>query len=395
MKNPPSKSVCLIVTNEISAITFYRGYLRFLRERGWHVTLVASGSQRLLELAQEEGVDVQLLPMEREPAPFRDLRSLCSAIRLLRALSPSVLVFATPKASLIGAVAGRLTRVPVRVYQLWGLRLETTKGLGRRVFTVLEKITTRCSTHVVANSRSLADEAVALGIATHVTTLGEGSSHGVDIERYAPARIAEHEVPQAVSDRIGGLPVVGYIGRVHRDKGVDVLLDALEIVRSRGLAVALLIVGPNEDSALAARIDDSPDDGLVIVSAGGVDDVRPYLNRMDFLCLPTYREGFPNVVLEAAAAGRATITTTATGARDSVIDGETGLLVTPGDALGLADAIEQLLNDEGRRATLGENARLRVEQHFRQVDVFGQQEAFLNDQLLQLSLSPQPQIGTP
>lgn len=393
MKNPPSKSVCLIVTNEISAITFYRGYLRFLRERGWHVTIVASGTPRLLELAREEGVEVRLLPMEREPAPLQDIRSLWSAIRLLRAVSPSVLVYATPKASLIGAVAGLLTRVPVRVYQLWGLRLETTRGLWRRVFTVLEKITTRCSTHVVANSRSLAQEAVALRVAKHVITLGEGSSHGVDVERFTPAHLAECEIPQTISERIGHVSVVGYIGRVHRDKGVDVLLDALEIVRSRGLALALLIVGPNEDAALTARIDNYSQDGLIVVSTGGVDDVRPYLNRMDILCLPTYREGFPNVVLEAAAAGRATITTTATGARDSVIDGETGLLVAPGDALGLANAIEQLLNDQDRRATLGENARLRVEQHFRQVDVFGHQEAFLNDQYLKLRPARQSRIG--
>jgi len=393
MKNLPSKSVCLIVTNEISAITFYRGYLRFLRERGWDVTLVASGTQRILDLAEDEGVNGRLLPMEREPAPLRDIRSLWSAVRLLRAVSPSVLVFATPKASLIGAIAGRLTGVPVRVYQLWGLRLETTRGLWRRVFTVLEKITTGCSTHIVANSRSLADEAVALGVAKHVTTLGEGSSHGVDVERYAPARIAEFRLPPALSEQLGRVPVVGYIGRVHRDKGVDVLLDALEVVRSRGHVLALLIVGPDEDAPLARRIRDYSEDGLVIVSAGGVDDVRPYLNRMDLLCLPTYREGFPNVVLEAAAASRATITTTATGARDSVIDGETGLLVAPGDALGLADAIEQLLNDEDQRRRLGENARRRAEQHFRQVDVFDRQEAFLNEQFLQIRPTRRSRIG--
>ncbi|WP_081859854.1 MULTISPECIES: glycosyltransferase [unclassified Microbacterium] len=359
------RRLVFMVTSSVTVTTFLGGYLRFLRDAGWEVTLVCSEGPGVVELARASGVLYQPLRMEREPSPLKDARALLKATGLLRRLRPDVLVYATPKAALIGAVAGWLARVPRRNYELWGLRLETSAGFSRRIFAFLERLTMRLSSQVIANSASLAQRVSALGLngGRDVVVLGAGSSHGVDARRYSE----DAEMPdldpgvKALLQR-SSAPIVGFVGRLHPDKGVDTLMEALRICAQRSISAQLLVVGAQEGVNVETDIDGPVD--IPVHAAGFVQDVRPLLRAMDILVLPSRREGFPNVVLEAGAMKVPAIVSDATGCVDAVIDGVTGLVAPVGDAQALAVALETLLTDADRRESLGAAARAWGEEAF-------------------------------
>lgn len=356
------RHVCIMVTSSVTATTFLGGYLAFLREDGWEVTLVCSEGPGVVDLARAAGARYEALRMEREPSPLRDFGAVLRAVRLLRRIRPDVLVYATPKAALIGSLAGWVARVPRRVYELWGLRLETSSGVARRVFTLLERVTMRLSTQVIANSRSLAVRAADLGLpgSKEVVVLGAGSSHGVDADRFSlDASIPPLEPALRRSLGRTSAPVIGFIGRLHPDKGIDTLFQALRICADRGAEAQLLIVGGDEGARVDERIDGHRTTISVHVT-GFAPDVRPMLRAMDVLVLPSRREGFPNVVLEAAAMTVPAIVSDATGCVDSVIDGTTGVIVPVGDADRLAAELMALLENRTERERLGSAARARA-----------------------------------
>lgn len=360
-----------MVTSSVTATTFLGGYLRFLREQGWDVTLICSDGPGVRELARASGVDYVPLRLVREPSPIADLRSVAQAHRLLRRLRPDVLVYATPKAALVGAVAGWIARVPGRVYELWGLRLETSVGISRRVFALLESLTMRLSTRVVANSASLAERVEDLGLngGREIAVLGAGSSHGVDADRFSrDADMPELEPRVKAKLQHSSAPIVGFVGRLHPDKGTDILMEALRICAQRSIAAQVLVVGADEGADLGRHVDGAA--GISIHAVGYAHDVRPLIRAMDVLVLPSLREGFPNVVLEAGAMEVPAIVSDATGCVDAVRKDVTGLITPVGDARSLADALEALLGNPARRRELGLAARAWVQEDFVPADVW-------------------------
>lgn len=378
-------TVCLMVTAESTATNFYNGYVAFLHAKGWDVWLVASSQGRLEQFSESQHANAISVPMRRDPSPMRDLVSLANVVRALVKIRPNVIVTATPKASLLGCVAAFICRVPVRVYQLWGLRLETEIGPRREVLRALEWLTARAATQVVANSSSLARRARELGVTGGkvVRVLGPGSSHGVDVGRFSVDAVLD-PVDSATLEFLSqgvGLPTLGFVGRVHDDKGIDTLIDALRLCAASGLSMNVLVVGPNESDRATHDLQKlEPSIRLRIV--GRVADARPYYRVLDFLCLPSRREGFPNVVLEAAAMGIPTITSDATGAIDSVVDGRTGIIFRTDDTGDLASAIRKLAEDKPYREQLGLNALSHVWTHFRAQEIWRLQEENLRRELL-------------
>jgi len=363
----------------MSAAAFYRGYLAYLRSCGWDVTLVGHSTGDLERIAETEGVRAIAVPMRRDPAPLQDLVSLARLAALFIKARPAAVVSATPKASLLGMVAARLCGVPVRVYQMWGLRLETETGLRRTIYRTLEKVTARGATHIVANSRSLANAAEAEGVARDILVLGEGSATGIDLAHYsasAPMPSVDSETAHFLESDPSGF-TVGFVGRVNRDKGVPTLLEAARLATERGVAVRLLIVGSSESDDIEKLIEQAAA-SLPVHRVSAVDDPRPYFRAMDVNCLPTLREGFPNVVLEAAALGVPTITTDATGARDSVVDNETGLIFPVHDAAALAEAIVRTATEAGLLERFSAVGRERVRTDFDQAIVWARLEQFLS-----------------
>ncbi|PFG30671.1 glycosyltransferase involved in cell wall biosynthesis [Paramicrobacterium agarici] len=366
------RSICIVVTSHTTAATFLHGYLTELRTRGWRVTVICSPGEGIEDWAREEGVTLHTIPMERAPSPTKDLRSLVSLANVLRRLEPDVLVYATPKASLLSALAGTIAGVRTRVYELWGLRLETAAGPARHILRALEFITARLSTSVVANSRSLAKYAHNLGITPQVpAVLGAGSSHGVDSERFRPSadypRIDGRT--REFLDETTGL-TVGFVGRLHPDKGVDTILKAAGSCARRGTRIRTLLIGSDEGAQVAQLCREL--DGLVPVHlTGRVSDPRPYLARIDVLVLMSLREGFPNVVLEAAGMEVPAIVADSTGTVDSVVDRITGRIVPVGNAAALAEVLDELNLDREQLSRLGLSARERVVSHFDQSTVCG------------------------
>ena len=348
--DPPT--ILLGVTHSQTCLVL-NARLRTLREAGFHVLLVCSPGELLDRTAADEGVERIAIPMRRSIAPFADLVSLLHLWRLIGRRRPDLVEFSTPKAGLLGSLAAKLRGVPHRVYFLRGLKLETCTGLKRRVLLVAERLAAACAHVVLCNSESLRAEALALGLAParKLFLLGEGSSNGVDIERFSPG-------PSKVRARFGiprEAPVLGFVGRLTRDKGLPELVAAFDLILRVEPAAHLLLVGWFDDS------DDALEDELCVRilchprmhCTRFVSDTAPFYRAMDVLVLPTWREGFPNVVLEAAATGIPVITTECTGARDSVIPEVTGLLIPPGYPEAISEAVLNLVRDSPRRCRMG------------------------------------------
>jgi glycosyltransferase involved in cell wall biosynthesis len=347
------------------------GRLRALREAGFRVTLVSSPGELLDRTAAREGVESIAIPIQREIAPIADIVSLVRLWWLLLRLRPDMTEFSTPKAGLLGTLAAMLVGVPTRIYMLRGLKVEGTTGFKRRILLLAERVASACAQVVLCNSRSMRAEAMALGVApaAKLNLLGDGSSNGVDVERFSPG-------PSNVRDRLGlprEAPVVGFVGRLTCDKGLPELMEAFDTILKAEPEAHLLLVGwfdAAEDAlcpGLRTRIENHPR----IHCTGFVTDTAPYYRAMDLMVLPTWREGFPNVVLEAAASCIPVVTTISTGSRDSVVPEVTGLLIPPGYPEAISEAVLKLLHNPARRRRMGEAARAWVVEHYANERVLG------------------------
>ncbi|MGB0065537.1 MAG: glycosyltransferase family 4 protein [Terracidiphilus sp.] len=345
--------------------------LRALRKAGFHVLLVSSPGPLLDETAAREDVESVPLPIERGMAPIADLVSLFRLWRLIGQRRPDLVEFSTPKAGLLGTLAAWLRGVPHRVYMLRGLKLEGTSGIKRRILLAAERMAARCAHVVLCNSESLREEAVELHLAParKLALLGQGSSNGVDIVRFSPG-------PCHVRSELGippSAPVIGFTGRLTRDKGLPELLEAFELIHAFEPAARLLLVGwfDAAEDALDPELQQRIRRHSNIVCTGFVADTAAYYRAMDILVLPTWREGFPNAVLEAAATGIPVVTTASTGARDSVVAEVTGLLIPPGYPNAIYEAVRNLLRDTERMEQMGRAARAWIVAHYAESHVVG------------------------
>ncbi|MFD1731409.1 glycosyltransferase [Deinococcus malanensis] len=325
---------------------FLRGQVRLLAQRTWRAGLASDPTVpgQFEGFAWQEGAVPLPVPMHREINPRADLKSLVQMYRTLRRFRPTVTNVGTPKAGLIGGLAAVAARVPLRVYTLHGLRLETARGVKRQLLSLTERLALACAHRVVCVSPSLRDRVRELGLApAHKTlVLGEGSVNGVRLPH--PADSVHTERLRHSLGLGADQPVVGFVGRFTRDKGIAELLQAFGQVRAQFPSAALLLIGDYEDGdPVAPQVRDAIGHTSGIFRTGFVPDVYPYYPLMNVLALPTHREGLGLVPLEAAVHGVPSVVTSATGARDTVQHGVTGWQVPVGDAGALTKALAEAL----------------------------------------------------
>ncbi len=353
-------------------LNFLRRQIGFLREEGFRICIVCSPGEQLQKFVEQEQVPGYGVEMPRRITPIKDLVALSQLCSILRRVRPHLVHANTPKGGLLGMVASYLCRVPVRIYHVHGLPFMSASGGKRRLLRWTEKISCRLAHSVLCVSHSVREVMVRERLCPpeKVRVLASGSVQGVDAdERFNPDRFPDTLRHQLRANL--GIPdkavVVGYAGRIVRDKGMEELAQAWQMLQAEYPRLYLLLVGdfePQDPVSDSARKTLTSAPRAIIT--GWVEDTAPYYATMDILTLPSYREGFPNAPLEAAAMGIPVIATNIPGCTDAVVDGITGTLVPPHDASALAHAIERYIRQPLLRSQHGRAGRERVLTQFRQ-----------------------------
>lgn len=346
-----------------------RGHAAQFAKAGYEVHAVSSPGALADEYSRDEHVPVHAVLMARRIKPWADVISFVKLYRTLKGLRPAVVQAGTPKAGVLGILAAFLLRVRVRVYYVHGLPVLTAKGLLRPVLLAVERMTCAAATHVICVSQSIRHELIAAGLcpADKTVVLGHGSSNGIDTQEFDRSRFTADDV-QATRTRLG-IPadalVVGFIGRIGREKGIEQLQEAWQDVRDGFPRAHLLVIGPDEpnDPVSPAVLEALAADPRVHL-VGPDWNPAPLYAAMDLFCLPSHREGCPNVALEAAAMELPVVGFHVPGVTDAVVSGQTGELVEPFSAGKLAEAIRKYFRQPSLRAWHGRAGRSRVQTLF-------------------------------
>lgn len=347
--------------------SFCRGLLRELEEQeGYEVLAVSSPGDALEDIARDEGVRTAGVPMERRISPFKDLVSLWRLYRVFRRERPAMVHSITPKAGLLSMMAAWAARVPVRLHTFTGLVFPTATGLKQKILIFTDRLTCACATHIVPEGEGVKNDLTNYHITRKpLRVLGHGSVCGIDLTRFE--RIPEVMAAAEALRRPDVFTFI-FIGRLVGDKGINELVEAFKEVHRQYPATRLLLVGESESQldplqpATTAEIGANP----AIEAVGRQNDVRPWLAASDALVFPSYREGFPNVVIEAGAMGLPSIVTDINGSREIIEDGRNGVVIPPRSSEALRDAMCAMISDADSRRAMASVSRQMVADRYEQ-----------------------------
>lgn len=352
---------------------FLEGHATYQVAQGHDVHVVADAGPGLRRMGEIGGVTCHTVNIRREMNPVGDLRTLVAAMRLIQDLRPDVVHSHTPKAGLLFTLAAALLRVRVRIYHAHGLPLETASGLRRKILLTTEWIACHAATQVLSVSRSLADRLMQLGLAPvgRVHVPGHGSISGVQIDVFNPTKVRTERARTRA--QLGVPPdalVLGFVGRMTKDKGLEDLGRAWLGIAHTLPQAHLMLVGSREsgdpvDPALWVKLVQHQRVHWV----EWADEMAPLYSAMDVVCLPSHREGFGQVALEAAAMELPMVAYRVTGLVDAVVAGETGTLVSRGDWQSLARSAIDYLQDPRLASRHGRAGRVRANRDFDPVDL--------------------------
>lgn len=358
-----------ITTVPMSLHKLLKGQMKFMSAY-YDVVAVSGDSDILRVVAANEGVEVKGLEMTREITPWKDIHSFWKMYRFFRKENPFIVHTHTPKAGIVGMMAAWLARVPLRLHTVAGLPLMEATGFKRHLLNFVERLTYSFATKVYPNSYGLRDFIVKekLCVEEKLQVIGYGSSNGIDTSYFDPDYITseDKETLRNILKIDETEFVFIFIGRLVKDKGINELIDAF--VKTSTQKCKLLLVGPYEnelDPLLPTTkqiIESNPD----IISVGYQDDVRPYLAISNCLVFPSYREGFPNVVMQAGAMGLPSIVTNINGCNEIIIEGENGIIIPVKDVAALTKAMKYVLDNPVELNRMASNARQLIVNRYEQ-----------------------------
>ena len=370
------KKLIRITTVPLSLKVLLKGQLRFMASNGFDVKGVSSEGEELREVHENEGIAVEAITMSRKITPFQDLKSLWEMWNFLRKEKPQIVHTHTPKAGIIGMLAARLAGVPHRLHTVAGLPLMEAIGTKRKILNFVEKLTYSSATRVYPNSKGLYDFILQNNFtqSNKLKIIANGSSNGIDTTFFSPDQVTEIE-RVTLREKLNIQPddfVFVFVGRIVSDKGINELIKAFSelqaVENNEPTGIKLLLVGGLENdldplnSETLAEINQNKD----IISVGFQQDVRSFFAIADALVFPSYREGFPNVVMQAGAMGLPSIVSDINGCNEIIIEGENGLIIPSKNVEKLKEKMLTLAKDKNLYTKLKGNSRRMIENRYEQ-----------------------------
>ena len=370
------KKLIRITTVPISFKVLLKGQLRFMASNGFDVKGVSSEGEELREVRENEGVVMEAINMSRKITPFQDFKSLWKMWNFLRKEKPQIVHTHTPKAGIIGMLAARLAGVPHRLHTVAGLPLMEATGIKRKILNFVEKLTYSSATRVYPNSKGLYDFILQNNFtqSNKLKIIANGSSNGINTTFFSSAQVSEIE-KVALREKLNIQPddfVFVFVGRIVSDKGINELIKAFSQLQAaennEQIGIKLLLVGGLESDLdplnpkTLAEINQNKD----IISVGFQQDVRPFFAISDALAFPSYREGFPNVVMQAGAMGLPSIVSDINGCNEIIVEGENGLIIPSKNVEKLKEKMLTLAKDKNLYIKLKENSRRMIENRYEQ-----------------------------
>lgn len=367
------KKLIRVTTADISLDGLIKGQLRFLSQY-YEVIGVSSDTGLLQSVAEREGIRTIEVPMHREISIKADINCLGRLVKLFRREKPFIVHANTPKGSLLALIAAKIAGVPNRLYTVTGLRYQGATGIFRFILMSMERISCLFATRVIPEGMGVKKALVA----DHITSkplevILNGNINGIDTSYFEPdaCRINRKSMRDSLNLSDDDFVFI-FIGRIVRDKGMNELADAMRRLKGNYSQCKLILVGPFESELDPLDADNETfyktDDCVRYV--GFQEDVRPYLLAADALVFPSYREGFPNVVMQAGAMGLPSIVTDINGCNEIIIDGENGRIIPPRNIDALYNMMKRFMDDTDDVAYMAAKARDMIKDRYEQRDVW-------------------------
>ncbi|WP_313803808.1 glycosyltransferase family 4 protein [Flavobacterium sp.] len=375
------KKIVRITTVPLSLEKLLEHQLQFMNNF-YQVTAVSSEGERLHKFGIQEGVKTFELGLTRKITPWQDIKAVWKLYRFLKKEQPFIVHSHTPKAGIVGMLAAKLAGVPHRLHTVAGLPLLEAKGFKRTILEKVEQLTYACATKIYPNSKGLKTIILEEKFcsATKIKVLGNGSSNGINttyfnVNHFSNEMLSEHREKLGIEKNDF---VFVFVGRLVGDKGINELINSFYAIAKENVATKLLLVGPFEDDLdpLNSETKKILSEHKQIIAVGYQQDVRPFLAISNSLVFPSYREGFPNVVMQAGAMGLPAIVSDINGCNEIISHEENGLIVAVKSEVAVCEAMRRMLNDKQLYKHLQLNARNAITSRFEQQVIW---KALLNE----------------
>ena len=342
------KKICYVVTLGQTIKAFFIDQSEYLADKGYDVTIICDDNYNLKQWLSPR-INLIDIKIPRGISFRQSIKSFIELLKVFKKEKYDLVQYSTPNAAFLASLASKFARIPIRNYHLMGLKFEGYEGIGKKILIFFEKIACRNSTHIECVSRGVLEKGVFYGLfpKEKAVVVGAGSTGGVNTEKFNINNkpFWRQEIRKEYNIPIDA-KVFGFAGRIAKDKGISELCEAFDTVQKHIDNVSLMLVGPVEDAFLTDKIKNIKN----VILVPRVDDIERYYSAWDVALLPSYREGFGNLLIEAETMGVPCIASDIDGPRDAMVNNETGYLIPVRDVMALSQAMLDIIKEENYRS---------------------------------------------